>query len=773
MNHNEYLINLKKNLEINKKENDVVNFLINIHHYLNYISINYPYFRDIINQHLIKYYSFLQINECKLSSDLLKSFNYKNNKIEKLLKGGTSDINTERHKKLQEIKINEFLYLNIENPKAHTNKVREFLEILYKLKIKNPNYDDKAKYRDLQYIDSITFIQNAKVWQKKNRKDFDFELLKPAGNIGRLRDSQEAIKIIYNDIIVYYVNYNPDNSKHRKIESIQEDMIFNKLNGKIDHADDNRDNYPYDDSRWIQIYIYNNYKEYMENIPLLIEKFDTKKKCCCNDSAYFINNEHMSTIDKAKETYKNEIDFLKNFIYETGKETFMTIFDKVKRRRCDKCHCCDTNKHQIKITQLYHLLKYCIIYDTNMDISKTSDMSFSLDTILTPPHITPPHITSDKITKKNILDIFKKDTKLNCYETKDTLKTHNFKTLYEYIIENLISADVPAKKKNEQTDHINHYKYIANIRDYIINNFETNLFPIFEFPDLMVSNLNPKIFFFDFEINKIISIINKRQNYSFLIKYINNNYIIRNDIGFNYLKCLIRSYREILKTWYDAEFKLQKIHSKETATFFGKGAIAIANLAFKFLAIKDKKRVEDEKKPIVGRYARLIVDTLEAGLDFFCKITDEEKKLLVDLNTLMIEKQFIYKNAEWNKQNNQLKIRDNAYLDYKDLERSKRQIISKLNQSNLESFEFDEECRYMHYLLLSIKFLEEEEFLSIVESFTKFHNLYQPPRNHDPKIGGNNELSVNRRKKVSHKKIINKTNKIISKKKNNYRNRII
>ena len=289
----------------------------------------------------------------------------------------------------------------------------------------------------------------------------------------------------------------------------------------------------------------------------------------------------------------------------------------------------------------------------------------------------------------------------------------------------------------------------------------------------MVSNLNPKIFFFDFEINKIISIINKRQNYSFLIKYINNNYIIRNDIGFNYLKCLIRSYREILKTWYDAEFKLQKIHSKETATFFGKGAIAIANLAFKFLAIKDKKRVEDEKKPIVGRYARLIVDTLEAGLDFFCKITDEEKKLLVDLNTLMIEKQFIYKNAEWNKQNNQLKIRDNAYLDYKDLERSKRQIISKLNQSNLESFEFDEECRYMHYLLLSIKFLEEEEFLSIVESFTKFHNLYQPPRNHDPKIGGNNELSVNRRKKVSHKKIINKTNKIISKKKNNYRNRII
>ena len=50
------------------------------------------------------------------------------------------------------------------------------------------------------------------------------------------------------------------------------------INGKIDHADDNRDNYRYDDdSRWIQIYIYNNYKEYMENIPLLIEKFDTKK----------------------------------------------------------------------------------------------------------------------------------------------------------------------------------------------------------------------------------------------------------------------------------------------------------------------------------------------------------------------------------------------------------------------------------------------------------------------------------------------------------------
>jgi hypothetical protein len=571
----------------------------------------------------------------------------------------------------------------------------------------------------------------------------------------------------------------------------------------------------------------------MEPIPLLFQKLD--KKCCCNNSKYFIDSKNMSSLDKANKTYKNEIDFLENFIYEKDEQIFMTIFDDEMRRRCNRCDCCKANKHKIKITQLYHLLKYCIIYETNVDISNTSD----------------------EITKNNILDIFKKDTKLNCYDTHETndvdeidvkenvLEGYNFKTLYEYIIENLISNDFSEPKKMEQ--HINHYKYVANIRDYIINNFETNVFPIFNkkrCPDLMVSNFNPNLFFFDFEINKIITIINEnKQNDSYLIKYINDNYIIRNDIGFNYLKCLIHSYKDILKSWIDVYEKINDISNKEWVSKWSSKAKDILQGARGLFRLYDNNQGV-RQFPQEGNTWSDIVNTIVSVIDSasaYLSVPEEEKKLSKDLNILINEKQFIYKNAEWDKQNNKLKKRNSNFSAlYLDLESSKTQIISKLSESDLKKFKLNNECNYLYYLLLSITFLEEDKLpLHLMLSHLKpshiipsqiphsshlpsaflppiprlSHDLLEnmpplppmnyllqnyiapTPDNHDHiddilkknseifRIsehnkgnidigGGNNELFVNRRKNVSHKKLLNKTNKIISKKKNNNRNRI-
>ena len=334
MSHNEYISNLIKNLEINKEQNDIVNFIKNIFDYYNYIYVNIPYLRNVINQHLIKYNLLLKMNDSKLSSDLLKSFNYKNDKIDNLFNGG----NINKIKELQQIQIREQQYIRhrIADHRDINNKIRRFLKLLYELKINNPNYNDNSKYQDLKYMDSITFILNAKNLYKMNPVDYN----KTYGKYEKplVAKHQETLGNEIFDIDIK-IPYFPDYSNLTIIDDdINLEDVISKLNITYEKLDfiisDN-------DQRWGQIYTYNNYKEYIEPIPFVLQDLDTK--CCCNDNKYFENSTVLSSIYKAKETYKNEMEFLKKFIYNTSNEIFMTIFDK-RRQRCGKCLCCTKKK---------------------------------------------------------------------------------------------------------------------------------------------------------------------------------------------------------------------------------------------------------------------------------------------------------------------------------------------------------------------------------------------------------------------------------------------
>lgn len=761
MNHDEYLINLIKNLEINKKENDVVNFMNNIYNYLKYIYVNYPHFRIIINKYLIKYNLF---NKCKLSIDLLKSFNDKNDKLQKLFEGG--DKNTEKRKELQSIQVIELDYIHYNDIGIITKKIRKFLESIYELKTNNPNYTDNAKYQDIKYMDSVTFIINAKKLYKNHNTDFNKKYYMYEYPI---IDILVPSYINPDEVdILSYMPYEPNYSFHKKINKRTVHNIFNQLliNKTLDNNEVNNDEeYEIDmdlvedveeekevveegqevadeDKRWGQIYIYNNYKEYIEPIPFLLQKLDTR--CCCNNSNYFNDTQKMTSIDIAKQTYKNEIDFLKKFINKTDQKIFMTTFDDT-RTRCGNCECCQIKTHQIKITQLYHLLKSCIIFQTNADIN-----SF---------------VPTSKI---NISDIFekKKKTTLNCHNI------HNFKTVYEYIIENLISDNITIKKDYSEIDDINHYKYVAKIRDYIINNFGTNLFPIFDkkyCPDLMVSNFNADLFFFDFEINKIINNINEDKQSSFLITYIKNNNIIRNDIGFNYLKCLIHSYRDFLLTWYDAELKIKEIHEKMETNSIIETTRKIVTMGTSIIVLIDQAFLKGDFKNFGALFTAILMSAPEY------KLSDEEVSLLKTLSDLITHKQFIYKNSEWNKVNNKLKERRTNHLfnKYLDLTNSANQIKSKLEKYDLHNFELMKECNYIYYLLHSINFLEESQKQKLLDAMIKIKFFEPIPALEILRlpIGGNNALSIYRKKNVSRKKLIHKMKKIISKK-NNSRNRM-
>ena len=468
-------------------------------------------------------------------------------------------------------------------------------------------------------------------------------------------------------------------------------------------------------------------------------------------------------------------------------------------RDVENVYVAQKKKHKIKITQLYHLVKCCIIYETQVDINSVKGFS-----------------------KENIFNIFKKkdDDRFIC------ANSCNFKTVYEYIIEELI---INRPKDELYVSDYNHHKYVAKIRDYIINNFETNLFPVFDkkyCPDLMITNFNPNLFFFDFEINKIITSIKEKTeiNNWFLNRYLFEYDIIRIELGLGYLTCLIESYRDFLKTWYNAELKIKEISDKNDRdnliSNIKNTMTSALGVVAAILGLKDKK--------IEMGYVVAVAALIPKLEDMFIKkVSKDELSLLEKLNTLIKDKKFIYKNAEWDDTtHNTLKDRFTSHLLFSNLRTNNSEIhIKKLIKfNNLDKFDFNKSCRYVYYLSCII-FLEtavrlitkidsdqelkpvdkEQKKSSVVVSTSDVSEvsstvpadlqrilqaqiktqLKVPPDlqsilqaqkdinsvklnskiDTNPSKGGYKELSINRRKNISRRKLLNKINKMMSKKK--------
>ena len=698
--HTNYLNILITNLKINKEQQDLDNFLKNIFNYLNYIYVNIPRLQKVIIQYLLNHDLFIIIHNNKLTNDLLQ--------VTKHHIGGNIDNN-------KRIKEAQYVRRGIKDKKKDSvKKVRALLEKLFEIKRKNINYHDDAQYQDLKYMDSITFIdilkkfykQNPinynklfgifenihvlKTWDRKNDMEYfrdhlkEYEpnfanykkiidLILPSGWIEKI-NSDDGIETIlyYQHIKTGHLQKNPPNGAIH----VDAKIIIDKLNSKYDHVDENHDQN--EDLRWAQIYMYNKFKEYLEHIPYYIRDLDDN--CCCNDSKYFYNTDLLSDIGKVRISYENEIYFLKKFIYNTDDEIFMTIFDIKTRNRCNKCNCCKDKKHNIKITQLYNLIKGCIIYEKHIN-----------NEIL------------EEYSEKNFLDIFLKENK------KLTCDSCSFKTIYEYIIENLLQF-----KKNEnimtESDEIEHYKYIANIRDYIINNFETNLFPVFDntiCPDLFVSNFNPKLFFFDFEIDKITSCIHNEEPLNECTLNIYNN-IIRDEISQNDLKCIIETSRKFLKDSYILEKKFNQIITKKKKI---EKIQKILDVIPKILGAASSILYFFEKNDIAANLiiASGAIVSLK-GMGDIIVLTPDEIKLFENMEKYTNQKNYLYKNFIWDEN---IFISNDAFIDdylknNTNLSTSK-QIIQNLITENHQNFDYNNICRYVYYLAYLMNFYRDTD----------------------------------------------------------------
>lgn len=693
---------LMTNLKINKRQNDIDNFVKNIFNYLNYIYVNIPDLQKVIIEYLTHHNLLFITHNNKLTNDLLQ--------LTKHHKGGNIDKN-------MRIKEAQYIRKGIKDKKKDSvkKKVRALLEKLFEIKRNNINYHDDAKYQDLIYMDSITFIDISKKFYKENPENYN-KLFGKFQNLHILKtwDGKNDMEY-FND---HLIEYEPDFSNYKKIidlilplgwiEKINSDdgietvlyyknkdgpieenppngtievdaqIIIDKLNSKYAHDEQKETNDNDKDERWSQIYRYTKFKEYLEHIPYYIRDLDDS--CCCNQSKYFDNIDLLSDKGISQISYENEIDFLKKFIYNTDAEIFMTIFDIEKRNRCNKCNCCREKKHNIKITQLYNLIKGCIIYEK--------------------------HVNNDileEYSEKNISEIFLKEN------NKFTCDSCSFKTIYEYIIENLLQF-----KKNENTmselDEIEHYKYIANIRDYIINNFETNLFPIFHdiyCPDLFVKNFNPNLFFFDFEIDKIISCIHNGQplNECRLETYY-DNYIIRDEIGQNDLKCIIEISRKFLKDSYVLEKKMNQIITKKNKLEKFQSFLAvipkILGLGASILKLLGKDKMAANLIGAVGALAGF------KEMSNIIKLNSDEIKLLKNMEKYTNQKNYLYKNLIWDESvfitNNEF---INDYLKSNTNLSSSKQIIQKLIPENHQNFDFNNICRYVYYLAYAMNFNRE------------------------------------------------------------------
>lgn len=716
--HISNLNNLMTNLKINKEQNDIDNFIKNIFNYLNYIYVSIPDLQKVIIQNLIHHDLLFIIQNNKLTNNLLTKHH----------KGGNIDKNM-RIKEAQYIRKG---IIDKKDTVKQKKKVRALLEKLYEIKRNNINYHDDAKYQDLIYMDSNTFIDISKKFYTENPENYN-KLFGKFENLHIVKTWDEKNDMEYfND---HYIEYEPDFSNYKKIIDlilppdwiekinsndgidtvlyyknkhgpIQENppngtievdaqIIIDKLNSKYAYDEIKETNDNDEDERWSQIYRYTKFKEYLEHIPYYIRDLDDS--CCCNQSKYFDNIDLLSDKEISQISYENEMDFLKKFIYNTEAEIFMTIFDKEKRNRCKKCNCCKEQKHNIKITQLYNLIKGCIIYEK--------------------------HVNNDileEYSEKNISEIFLKEN------NKFTCDSCSFKTIYEYIIENLLQF-----KKNENTmsesDEIEHYKYIANIRDYIINNFETNLFPIFHdiyCPDLFVSNFNPNLFFFDFEIDKIISCIyNELPLNECILDTYYDNYIIRNEIGQNDLKCIIETSRKFLKDSYVLEKKMNQLITKKNKLEKFQSFLAvipkILGAGASILKLLGKDKMAANLIGAVGAVAGF------KEMGNIIKLTPDEITLLKNMEKYTNQKNYLYKNLIWDESvfitNNEF---INDYLKNNTNLSSSIQIIQKLIPENHQNFDFNNICRYVYYLAYAMNFNREidedsDEYFSASSDYTK------------------------------------------------------
>jgi hypothetical protein len=400
----------------------------------------------------------------------------------------------------------------------------------------------------------------------------------------------------------------------------------------------------------------------------------------------------MSDLDIAKQIYKNETEFLKKFIYDTQDETFMTIFDSERRERCKKCKCCNESNHRIKISQLYNLVKGCIIYQKKL--------------------------LNHEI---NNLDIFQIKNNLIC-------NCCDFKTIYECIIEDLFFDKVNTientEKKSITDKEYNHYKYIGNLRDHILNNFQTNLFPIFNkqlFPDFVNTHFNPDLYFFDYEITIIIDNINK-ENYLTYKKTINtilnksyfNKYSdIRSEISHDDLKCIILSYRDILIDWYEIINKRKQIsdnmfYDKLLHHLWKIGGICL------LVVIIIMKYMTGDNNDIVKNIgdAILLIVVYFHGI---VKANEEpnQTKLIVDLDTRMRQKEFIYKDITWDDHTG-LTSRKKYIQELPELEKSKLYIQDEIPKyESQKNYDLNNFCRYAHYLSYKLNILNTEIHTSI------------------------------------------------------------
>jgi hypothetical protein len=672
---NKYYAQLLDKLILNKEQKDMESFITNIFNFYNYIYINNPHLQKQFIDNLIKYDLYNELNESnllpkfydiKMIKDLIDKLSIDDDvKIKLFLKGGSiKDI----------IEQKELLYVKqlFRRISDTSIKIRQFLETLYDLKRGNNKYNDTAKKHDYKYMDGITFIYNAKnFYDNQNFLDF----IKQYGNIQV-----------------------PDKSKLQQIDRLLDiKKIMKQLIIKDDDGDENGGDDDSDDTRrWTQIFYYiknNEFEVSIEFLPSYLKDLD--EKCCCNDSQYFDNLSNMSALDIAKKIYKNETAFLKKFIYETQEETFMTIFDSKRRKRCKQCNCCKKRNHRIKISQLYNLVKGCIIYQK-------------------------------KLVKHEInnLDIFQEKNSLTC-------NCCDFKTIYECIIEDLFFDKTKTIERTEKESisdkEYYHYKYIGNLRDHILNNFQTNLFPIFDrqlWPDFANTNFNPDLYFFDFEITIIIDNINQEHydtNKKTINTLLNQSYFnkysdIRSEISHDDLKCIILSYRDLLIDWYDIINKTKQLSDN---MFYDKIYNHLYKIAGIFLLIfvvimkyfsADKDNIEIIKT--IGDIILLIIVYFQS----FVKSDEpnQKKKLIDELKTIMRQKNFIYKDVTWDDKTG-LNHRVKYEQQFPELANSKLYIKNEIPkyESEKTNYDLNNICRYANYLSNKLNILNRTIHTSI------------------------------------------------------------
>lgn len=462
-------------------QNDVNTFIIKLINNLTDKYNNNIDLREQIIEILYQYNTYQLLEKLNLQNTFIENILIRDLKLrnqEQILLGGAfNKISSEKKKK--ELDYINYLLKQKENESNNVNKqkkVRKFLESMYTLKMYNPEYDTDLMLADLNYIEAIQNTINTPLFIE-----------------------QLNIKCCCND--PEYFNNIPTYEKLK--ETINEAFIKEVI------------------QEWIV-------GEKIQNESLFLESFIFKKYIEENQATIIDDDEELSPVSPAspiadifqvpysfKQQLQSEKDMVKklrrdklphrqqiikrNNINEILRNSRKPLFmnDFIHRKRCGICECCNSKNHHIKITQLYQLLDKSTIFikEVHQDVHSLPDKleQKNVQTVLANPskmYLTP-SLQVDEAkskceaivnnTQENIMKFFKNESSSN----KSNLC--HFKTLYEYIIEDLLKIDNKEKRMKISTNDIEHYEYIAILRSNKLKN-----------------DLYSKIFFFDFELEQIV-----------------------------------------------------------------------------------------------------------------------------------------------------------------------------------------------------------------------------------------------------------------------------